>query len=470
MAYPLTNRAARAQTGKVDVVSLLKDLIRFDTVNAPGDTRSVADYLKVLFNQHNIPNEIILAPNGKAAHFIARLKGNGSKRPVLIAAHTDVVPAEAARWSVDPFMGVEKDGFIYGRGALDNKGDVAVFAAAMIALSKARGTRTRDVIFLAEADEEQGQYNTGWLAQNHWDKIDAEFCLNEGGRTRLDPDGVVRELTVSRADKLTLNLRLKTSGPTGHSSRPLPLDQTANGQLITALMKLQAHQTEIVLSEETATYLKASAKVSSPEKAAAINALLAATTPDDKLKASQALLAADQGGWGTEGLLRNTLVITMINSGIKPNVIPGTAEAVMNARLLPGQSVETFIRELEQVIDNQAARFEIISTLPPQETLERFRRRSAIRPSSIDTDLFRAIETSAKATWPKVTVVPTLLVASTDATPWRERGVPVYGIEPMPTDAASTTGIHGDDERVAVASLKAGEAFVTRILKTITAK
>ncbi|PZR48290.1 MAG: peptidase M20, partial [Stutzerimonas stutzeri] len=171
IALPQPGLAQSGSSQGAATAAMLKDLIRIDTSNAPGDTREVADYLKRRFDAAGIPNEIILAPNGKAAHFIARLKGDGSKRPLLIAAHTDVVPAEKARWSVDPFGGIEKDGFIYGRGALDNKGAVAAFATAVLRL-KAQGTKlSRDIIFLAEADEEQGVYNTNWLAQNHWPKL-----------------------------------------------------------------------------------------------------------------------------------------------------------------------------------------------------------------------------------------------------------------------------------------------------------
>jgi acetylornithine deacetylase/succinyl-diaminopimelate desuccinylase-like protein len=138
--------------------AVLGDLLRFDSSNVPGDTRDIAAYLKKIFDAAGIENEIILAPNGKAAHFVARLKGDGSKRPVLLAAHTDVVPAERGSWSVDPFGGTVKDGYLWGRGALDNKGAVAAFARAMLRLKAAKVPLRRDVIFLAEADEEQGQF------------------------------------------------------------------------------------------------------------------------------------------------------------------------------------------------------------------------------------------------------------------------------------------------------------------------
>ncbi|UFZ02751.1 M20/M25/M40 family metallo-hydrolase [Bradyrhizobium ontarionense] len=452
-----------------DVVSMLKTLIRYDTTNAPGDTREVAAYLKSVFDVAGIPNEIILAPNGKAAHFIARLKGDGRERPVLLAAHTDVVPVQRERWSVEPFEAIEKDGFVYGRGALDNKGSVAVYAQAILKLAKDPAPRTRDVIFLAEADEEQGQFNTNWLAEHHWDKIDAEFSLNEGGRTVLMPDGRIQQLQISYADKLTLNLKLKAHGPTGHSSRPLPVMASANGQLITALAKLQSHETAVRLSPEIRTYLEKSAKLSAPSLADAIARLLAAKDAPAELAAARDVVANDPGGWGIEGLLRDTLVITVLNAGQKPNVIPGDAEAVLNARLLPGITVETFIAELRQVIDNPGIDIEILSARPKSEIAGFYAAYARIAPSNLKTALFDAIEDSAAAMWPGVSILPTLLVASTDATPWRRRGVPVYGIGAVPSDPNSASRIHGDDERAGVAALRQGEAFVYGILKRITA-
>jgi acetylornithine deacetylase/succinyl-diaminopimelate desuccinylase-like protein len=461
---------AAEPAGQGDVVAMLKDLIRYDTTNAPGDTRAVAAYLKTVFDAAGISNETILAPNGKAAHFIARLKGDGSQRPVLLAAHTDVVPVQKERWSVAPFAAVEKDGFVYGRGALDNKGSVAVFAQAVLKLAKDPASRSRDIIFLAEADEEQGQFNTNWLADNHWDKIDAEFSLNEGGRTVRSLDGKVHELQVTYADKLTLNLKIKTHGPTGHSSRPIPLTDSANGQLVTALNRLQTYETAVLLSPEIRAYLQKKAKLGAPPLAAAIHQLLKAKDGPSRATAARSVVANDPGGWGLEGLLRNTLVLTMLNAGQKPNVIPGDAEAVLNARLLPGQTVEAFVAELTRVIDNPKVEIEIISARPKSEIAAYFDKRSKIAPSSLKTPLFAALEDSAQATWPGVSILPTLLVASTDATPWRERGVPVYGIGALPADPDSASRIHGDDERAGVVELRQGEAFVFGILKRVTAK
>lgn len=460
---------AQAQTRDTAVV--LSQLLAIDTTNAPGDTRAAAAYLKQLFDEAGIPNQTIVAPNGKAAHFIARLQGDGTQRPVLIAAHTDVVPVQRERWSVDPFAGVQKDGFVYGRGALDNKGAVAQYAQAVIRLSRDPAPRRRDVIFLAEADEEQGAFSTGWLAEHHWDKIDAEFALNEGGRTVLEPGGKVSEMQVTYADKQTLNLKIKTRGPTGHSSRPLPLTETANGQLVTALGKLAAFEAAIELTPQARRYLEGTARLNPGPMAQAIERLLQAKGSADQARAAKQVIAADPGGVrGLEGVMRDTLVVTMINAGQKPNVIPGDAEAVMNARLLPGKSVDGFIAQVAAAIDNPRVEIEVINSRPKAELAAFFARRSAIKPSRLDTALYSAIETAAAATWPGITVTPALMIASTDAPAWRERDVPVYGLTPAPTDDDTAARIHGDDERIGIAQLREGEDFAYRVLKIVTAR
>ncbi|AUW59357.1 peptidase M20 [Sphingobium sp. SCG-1] len=447
---------------------LLADLVRIDTSNPPGDTRPIADHLKRLFDTAGIANEIIIAPNGKAAHFIARLKGDGSKRPILLAAHTDVVPADRMRWTVDPFGGVIKDGYLYGRGALDNKGAVAAFARAMLRITADNVPLARDIIFLAEADEEQGSYNTNWLAAHHWDKIDAEFSLNEGGSIR-GVDGRVSEIAVSYADKLTVNLTLRVEGPAGHSSRPLGQDVSANDQLVAALNRLASHREPIALTPATRDYLTALAGLHPRALRQPVERLLSATTVAAREDAAAAVIAAGDtvSGWGMEGLLRNTTVLTMLQSGLKPNIIPGVAEATLNARLMPGTDLDAFLAKLRKAIGNDRV---ALTVLEGEERARLIRDRSAIAPSSLDSDLYRLIATTAKTHWPSAVIMPTLLVASTDATPWRQRGVPVYGISPFPVSGADAARVHGDDERVSLEAIGQGAAYIHDLVQKAAQK
>jgi acetylornithine deacetylase/succinyl-diaminopimelate desuccinylase-like protein len=473
LAAPLLLGASEPPATPVgeDTTAMLVDLLKFDTSNPPGNTVAVAEYLKKRFDAAGIPNEIILAPNGRAAHFIARLRGDGSKRPILLAAHTDVVPADPGRWSVDPFGGQIKDGYLYGRGALDNKGAVAAFAAAILRMKREKVPLTRDIIFLAEADEEQGEFNTNWLAKHHWEKIDAEFALNEGG-TILRQDGNVTRFFITYADKLTVNIRLRAQGPAGHSSRPMADGASANDQLIAALGRLAAHREPIVLTPPIRAYFQKLARLDPAQNQDAVDRLLAA---DDDGKRTQAAadvirLTDDSGGWGTEGLLRNTIVLTMLNAGLKPNIIPGTAEAVVNARLMPGSDLDAFLARLKAVIGNDRISLEVIGARPDEDRAALIRELANTPPSPLTTELYRVLETSARRHWRNVTVLPTLLTASTDATPWRRRGVPVYGIDPFPTNASDKARVHGDDERVRLSDIGEGTAFIFDVLTGVAAK
>lgn len=469
---PMAQAASRSATAEGDAaVALLQDLIRLETVNAPGDTTNLAAHLESLFKPLGVETEVILAPNGKAAHFIARLKGDGSLAPVLLAAHTDVVPVERDFWTVDPFAATIKDGFVYGRGALDNKSAVAVFARAVMRLAREKVKLKRDVIFLAEADEEQGRYNTSWLAQNHWAKIDAAVALNEGGNTMLDPDGTVRQINISVADKQTLNLKLTARGKAAHSSMAVPPLETANGQLISALGKIAFAETPIRLTPPAIAYFKGLARLHPGPLSGAVDRLLAAGDDAARLVAARDLVAAHpKEALTLDALMRDTMVVTMINAGVKPNIIPGEAEAVMNARLMPGVDVYEFVEQVKALIGNQAIEVEIVNSRPKEEQAAFFRERSAIQPSSTETDLFAALEKQARRVWPQARVLPVMLQASTDAGPWRARGVPVYGIRPFPTDPDTSSRVHGHDERVAVKSIHQGVDYVYGVLKQVAAR
>ena len=202
--------------------ALLVELIRANTSNPPGNTGSVANLLAPKFKALGFQVDIIQTPDTGKAHFIARLRGNGSKRPVLIAAHADVVGVEREKWTVDPFAGTVKDGYVFGRGAIDFKGGIAVFARAAMMLAERKIPLDRDVIFLAEADEESGKYSTSWLASQAWDRIDCEFALNEGGWIMKGADGRVRYVSISTADKGAIPIVLTARGTSTHASMPRP--------------------------------------------------------------------------------------------------------------------------------------------------------------------------------------------------------------------------------------------------------
>lgn len=462
---------ALAQSPGDRTVALLKKLISFDTSNGPGDTRALAEYLKSQFAPLGAEVDIFVAPNGKAAHFIARLRGDGSRKPVLLAAHADVVPVEREKWTVEPFAGVEKDGFIYGRGAMDFKGGLAVFASGVMRLAEEKTPLSRDVIFLAEADEEQGQYSTVWLAKNHWDKIDAEFALNEGGYVLQARYGTVRQINVTTAEKSSVTFALKATGPSGHSSRPFPAGAMANDRLIAALAKPAVHDPLVKLVPATQAYFKALLPISSEQTAADIRQLLAAKDQGELDAAGKKLVADNpKDSLLLHALLRDTMVITMIDAGVKPNVIPGDGKAVVNTRLLPGTTTDQMVEEIKRVIGDPGIEVSIVTALTQQDARDAYLMRSRIPASPVDTELYAALERNAKLTWKDAVLVPTMFEAGTDATAWRERGVPVYGIYPYPLDDDILGRMHGNDERIGVEAVKQGSEWIYNTLRDVAKK
>lgn len=462
---------ARAESPGDRTVALLKKLISFDTSNDPGDTRALAEYLKSQFAPLGAEVDIFVAPNGKAAHFVARLRGDGSRKPVLLAAHADVVPVEREKWTVEPFAGVEKDGFVYGRGAMDFKGGLAVFASAVMRLAEEKIPLSRDVIFLAEADEEQGQYSTVWLAKNHWDKIDAEFALNEGGYVLQRRDGTVRQINVTTSEKLSATFALKTTGPSGHSSRPFPAGATANDRLIAGLAKLAMHDPMVKLVPATEAYFKALLPISSEQTAVDIRQLLNAKDQSAREAAGKKLVADNpKDGLLLHALLRDTMVITMIQAGIKPNVIPGDAKAIVNTRLLPGTTTDQMIEEIRRVIGDPAIEVSIVTSLSQQDARAAYLMHSKIPASPVNTELYASLERHAKGVWKDAVLVPTMFEAGTDAIAWRERNVPVYGIYPYPLDDDILSRMHGNDERIGVEAIKQGEEWIYNTLLDVVKK
>ncbi|PYY15102.1 MAG: peptidase M20, partial [Acidobacteria bacterium] len=266
-------QASPAQQSEHPTADLLSELIRLDTSNPPGNEGFLAERLRPLgFDIH-----IVTTPETGKAHFIARLKGDGSKRPVLLAAHADVVGVEREKWTVDPFAGVVREGYIYGRGAIDFKGGLAVFTRAVIRLARERVPLHRDVILLSEADEESGRYNTTWLADSHWDLIDCEFALNEGGWIIKDDRGGVQYVSISTADKRSVPVIVTATGSSTHSSMPTPDNPILT--LAKALTRLADFETPLELTSSTREFLSTLARTSSPPLSDNLNTLLNVKDP-----------------------------------------------------------------------------------------------------------------------------------------------------------------------------------------------
>jgi acetylornithine deacetylase/succinyl-diaminopimelate desuccinylase-like protein len=432
--------------------SLLTELIRVNTSNPPGNERRIAELLAPKFKALGFDVQIIPTPDSGKAHFIARLKGDGSKRPILLAAHSDVVGVERDKWSLDPFAGETKGDHIFGRGAVDFKGGMAVFARAVMMLAENHVPLARDVIFLAEADEEGAPYNTSWLAREHWAAMDAEFALNEGGWIMTHDDGRVRYVSISTADKSSIPLTVTARGTSTHSSMPRP--DNAIFALSRALAKLSEYETPLVITPETRQFFTALARTSKPPMSDYYRDLVGSDAA--KARRADSVVGKDPL---LHALVRNTIAPVIIQGGFRANVIPGSATATVNLRMIPGSDVVAFVDDLRRIVADTAVELKLPATI----------NRPSV-PSSQETDLYRALVREARAEFPGAEITPYLFQAGTDAGAWRSRGVPVYGIYPYPIDADELTRMHGNDEKVSVKALEQGTAMIYRTLMAVAGK
>jgi acetylornithine deacetylase/succinyl-diaminopimelate desuccinylase-like protein len=461
--------AADARTAQADseVVNIDRDLVRLNTVNPPGGTAAVAEYMRGRLALLGFEVDIIPTPAPGKAHLIARLRSANPKgKPVLLSAHADTVGVEPELWSVDPFAGVIKGDYLYGRGSFDDKGGIAVFAAAAMRLARARVPLTRDIVLVFEADEEGGDHGIEWLAERHWDKLDAAYSLNEGGIMSTDEDGRVNLAAVTVRDKISFSVVLRTRGVSSHSSRPQP--PSAIDRLARALTRISRHQSTTELSALTRRYFRALANASDGEQATDLRRLARARDSRTIEGLARQVIRRSPYGPLVSALLRTTFTNTIVNGGIRSNVIPGVAEGTVNMRLLPGVSGEQAVRELRRTIDDRRVRIVVGNDdESPAEVFKSIRERQRVAASSTRTDLYAALAREIRAQHKGAVVTPALYEAATDAGPWRERGIPVYGIRPYRASATDLENMHGVDERVSVTGLNQGVAMVERILRAV---
>lgn len=433
--------------------ALLSELIRVNTSNPPGNERRIAELLAPRFKALGFEVTIVQTPDSTKAHFIARLRGDGSRKPVLLAAHADVVGVERDKWTVDPFSGEIKDGHVYGRGAIDFKGGMAVFARAVMQLAERKIPLARDVIFVAEADEEGAlPYSASWLARERWPDIDAEFALNEGGWIIKGDDGRVKYVSISTADKSSIPLTVTARGTSTHSSMPRP--DNAIFALSRAMAKLSSYETPLEITPATKQFFTALSRTSTSP----MSEFYRDVVGDDPARARRAdsLVSRDPL---LHSLIRNTLAPVIINGGFRSNVIPGSAQATINLRTIPGTNTAALLGELRRVIADSTIELKGPTGQGARATV-----------SSEDTDLYRALERAARSTFPGAEVTPYLFQAGTDAGAWRSKGIPVYGIYPYPIDADELTRMHGNDEKVSVESLRQGTELIFKTLVTVAGK
>ena len=413
-----------------EVMRHFQDLVRIDSTDPPGNETQVADYVKRVFDAEKI-QVMLAAKDPKRANVIARLKGNGSKRPLLIMGHSDEVQVDASKWSVPPFSAARKDGYVYGRGTLDDKPDLVAAMMTMVLLKRANVPLDRDVIFVSEAGEEAA---TGpgieYLVANHWSDIDAEYCLAEsGGVTRQG--GKATFATTETTEKRPRATRIVAHGPAGHGSRPLRTSAVVH--LAQAVARIAAWEPPMRLNETTREYFERLARITPPDEAAHYSALLA---PQPTAESRAFFATADPGKYS---MLHTSISPTMLKAGYQINVIPSEAEATLDIRALPDENMDAFYAELKRVIADPS-----IDIIPSTAN-----ERPGAEPSPLDSDAFRAVESAYKSVYG----VPTLPLMSTGATDMaflRAKGMKCYGVGPMvdSEDAAKGFGLHSDQERI----------------------
>jgi acetylornithine deacetylase/succinyl-diaminopimelate desuccinylase-like protein len=457
-------RSAQAGT---EVVALTQDLVRLDTSNPPGNEAQVANLVRERLVPMGFEVDVIPTPAPGKAHVVARLRSaDPVGKPVVLCAHADTVGVEAELWSVDPFAGAIRDGYLYGRGSFDDKGGIAVFAAAAMRLARSGAPLTRDIILVFEADEEGGDYGIEWLAENHYDKLDAAFVINEGGILSTDRRGRVRHAAVTVRDKISLSVTLRARGVSTHSSRPQP--PSAIDRLAAALARIARHRNPPALSRLTRDYFRSLARSSGGRLAADLRRLAGARGGRAIEQAGRRVVRRHRYGPLLDALMRTTMTNTIVSGGIRSNVIPGQAEATVNMRLLPGVQGEQAVRQLRRAIADPRVRVEVgTDDQSAAEVYASVRERQRIRPSSTDSDLYRKLAAAIRKQYSGTVVSRALYEAATDAGPWRERGIPVYGIRPYPASSQDLRNMHGIDERVSVRGLDEGTDMVERILRSV---
>jgi acetylornithine deacetylase/succinyl-diaminopimelate desuccinylase-like protein len=423
-----------------EVVRFLSEYIRIDTVNPPGNETRGAQYLRSILAQEGIPAEIFESVPGRG-NLVTRLKGNGQKKPLLVMGHIDVVGVEREKWTVDPFGGVVRDGFVYGRGATDDKKMGAACLELMLLLHRLKVPLDRDVIFLAEAGEESStQVGIDFMADRHWDKIAAEFSLAEGGHM-VREGNTVKQVVITAAEKLSRNMKLVAHGVSAHGS--VPRADNPLLRLSAALTKLAAWRQPTRLNEVTRTYFSRLATISPPEEAFLYTHL---EDPAVAHKLQTTHPAQD-------ALLRVTITPTILQGGFRDNVIPATAEATLMVRPLPDEDITTLMQQMRNLIDDPA-----VELVPPVG------RRPAAPPSGLHTEMFLALERVQKRLFPEAITLPTMSTGTTDSAQLRAKGVQSYGI-----GAFGEFGAHGNDERISVEGLGRLVEFLYTVVLEIAA-
>jgi acetylornithine deacetylase/succinyl-diaminopimelate desuccinylase-like protein len=432
LALVLPAGAQTPDRSKIDDEAMrhFQALVQIDSSDPPGNETRVAEYVKKTLEAEGIP-VMLVAKDPARADIIARLKGNGTKRPLLIMGHSDVVRVDPAKWTFPPFSATRRDGYVYGRGTLDDKSDLLAAMMTMLTLKRQKTPLDRDVIFVSEAGEEA---STGpgieYLVNEHWNDIDAEFAIAEGGGVRRK-NGQTRYALVETTEKQPKGAKLVSHGPSGHGSRPLRTNAVVH--LAKAVATIAAWDPPMRFNDTTRYYFEKMATVSSPEEAARFKGLF----DSQKAPAVREYLAEHDPI--SYSMLHTSISPNIIQGGYQVNVIPSEAEATLDIRALPDENIGAFYDMMRKVINDPS-----VEVVPQTRN-----QRPGAAPSRLDTDAYRAIEAAYQKIYGVITI-PVMSTGATDMAFLRAKGVQCYGVGAMvdEEDAPKGYGPHSDQERI----------------------
>jgi acetylornithine deacetylase/succinyl-diaminopimelate desuccinylase-like protein len=436
---------------EAETLAHFQALVRLDTTDPPGNERPAAEYLKQILEKEGIETKIFeLEPN--RLNVVARVRGNGSKRPLLMMGHTDTVNVDPAKWTFPPFSATRDGGHIYGRGTVDDKDNVAAALMTILLLKRTGLPLARDVIFLAEAGEE-GTTRVGimFMANQHFAEIDAEYCLAEGGSV-LRSGGRVRYASVQTAEKIPRAIQLTATGVAGHGS--VPLETNAVLKLSQAIVTVGAWKPPIQLNDTTRTYFTRLAAISAPADAARYRAVIG----DDPKAAQDAVDYFAKSQPNLASVVRASISPTIVQGGYRVNVIPSQVTATLDVRLMSGQDPDVFLAELRKVINDPAVRAEWI----PRDV------RPGTPSARLDSEVFKVLE-SAFARLYDTTVLPSMSTGATDMAYLRDKGIQCYGIGPAldAEDGPKGFGAHSDQERILEVELQKFVRFHYEVVRDL---
>lgn len=429
---------------------LLEGLVAAETTG--GNESKAVDLIKKRFDSAGIKYEIHSFEKNRQ-NIVARLKGNGSKKPLLILAHSDVVPTAGQPWDTPPHKMVEKDGYLYGRGMIDDLGYVAFAVEILIEIAKDKTPLDRDLIVAITGDEEKGGGGIKYLLAHHRELlIDAEFALNEGGFVMLDDEGQPKYVGVSAAEKIYQDYKITASGTAGHSS--LPNSDNAIYHLADALSKLGKHKEPVRILNVVAAFFKSQAELQKDPK---IKAAMLAVAKNQKNPPKDAVAVLEKDA-SFNSIMRVTCVATVMQGGAinAKNVLPHSAQAYVNCRILPGQTPEEIQKKLARVFDNPRIKIEAEASMGMSDE------------SVLTGPVMMAIEKVTKETL-KVPITPALLTGATDSRFLRATGIPSYGLNPIFISSKDRLSVHGPNERMFKKTLPQGAEYFHRLVLELAA-